>query len=1335
MNEPATKAGGGVDLVLAQMAPKEVAAAERVLEREGPAGLVLHARETLAKAEQVRADFDALGKELERPGADRAALVADYLRRTVADLRALERDLAELAARPGEVLDLPALGERSLLATLELEIAVEAALAVGRARVPADAASQVPLAALFELARIRGRWSRRSTALRWLRTMASGQLRPAAVASIAPVAEGLLDRDEHRWVQADAFAVLAVSDPDRALAIGLARLTAPGDGDDLLVRERIVVYVARTRHPSWAPLLERAASDPSDHVRIGAARHDTDMHRLERLARGDASPKVRATALASLARRFRAQAFPVIAERLDVDDAGIVLRVAAEELVGLAKQGQGASRQPVLDLLGRALARPKLDGEARTVIQQSLARLDVLTDPYLALVYDLMKGAVARAPVGGGVRFVGKALATLDDDRLGRVLAVLAQDDFSVGADRDGDAVVLYRGEPRRTAAWRVAYEILHPGASKRQAYDHTWARKPRGRLRAPPTGLAEITATSVPGERVLVPGRGDWGREVPLLDDVLSTGVLFPKPTAIVSDVGVTMIYPAEGLGARAAGWVRATMGYAKLADLRKRALESSEAAVQASYAREIAAKVGARFAFFPRSFGPGTPTPAPPPQLPSGGGPLPPAHAALLALPAIEPIVRDFLTYGSSIVGNRLPHVAAYSAVLLLGMLARGAVIKRSIDADRRAIPLVIGGWGTRGKSGTERLKAGFLQGMGYEVLVKTTGCEAMFIHALPGVTASEVFIYRPYDKATVWEQRNLLALGRRFGVRAFLWECMALQPDLVNLLQSQWMRDDYSTITNAYPDHEDVQGPAGFDVATVISEFVPVHGRLFTAEDQMLPIIRERARARGTTLVAVGGRDADLIADDMLARFPYHEHPRNIALVSAVARAMGVSQTVAIAEMADNVVPDLGVLKTYPTVEHEGRELSFTNGMSANERTGALSNWKRMSFDKHDPDGQPSRWIVTVVNNRADRVARSEVFARFIVDDVSAHFHVLIGTNVTGLFGYVQAALAKRLAESSLTKDAPAAERRAIADQRLDAALVFLKVPKTTAESVLAELQAVGATAPAAGTIEAALTPAGSAESYEASKRAVEAALPQLSPPLRRTVAMRRTARALRQAVAELVSSDPARLDAVFRAAYEAMYMETIVPLYDSALSGDQIIDRIAKLVPEGAHAAIMGIQNIKGTGLDFVYRWVAVDRVARAVARLDAASPDARADGVRELVVHDDYGLLDAKMALEALPRVSDPALASQVAALGPRLRAIVEKRSAALTAARADTFGDKVRAFVGKTFDYMDSIRRQNMARRVVDDLVAGRISHPQAAIRMRDVVARAKGAWMRKKIG
>jgi len=39
---------------------------------------------------------------------------------------------------------------------------------------------------------------------------------------------------------------------------------------------------------------------------------------------------------------------------------------------------------------------------------------------------------------------------------------------------------------------------------------------------------------------------------------------------------------------------------------------------------------------------------------------------------------------------------------------------------------------------------------------------------------------------------------------------------------------------------------------------------------------------------------------------------------------------------------------VLKTYPTVIYRGRKLTFTNGMSANERAGFMSNWTRLAFD---------------------------------------------------------------------------------------------------------------------------------------------------------------------------------------------------------------------------------------------------------------------------------------------------------------------------------------------------------------------------------------------------
>ena len=78
------------------------------------------------------------------------------------------------------------------------------------------------------------------------------------------------------------------------------------------------------------------------------------------------------------------------------------------------------------------------------------------------------------------------------------------------------------------------------------------------------------------------------------------------------------------------------------------------------------------------------------------------------------------------------------------------------RSVDRDRARLALVIGGWGTRGKSGTERLKAALLQGLGFENLVKTTGCEAMFIHSLPGVPA----IVQGTNGRVAWGFTNLTA-----------------------------------------------------------------------------------------------------------------------------------------------------------------------------------------------------------------------------------------------------------------------------------------------------------------------------------------------------------------------------------------------------------------------------------------------------------------------------------------------------------------------------------------------------------------------------------------------
>ena len=196
------------------------------------------------------------------------------------------------------------------------------------------------------------------------------------------------------------------------------------------------------------------------------------------------------------------------------------------------------------------------------------------------------------------------------------------------------------------------------------------------------------------------------------------------------------------------------------------------------------------------------------------------------------------------------------------------------------------------------------------------------------------------------------------------------MALTPAFVRILQ-RWMGDDFTTITNTYPDHEDLMGPAGINVPEVMTEFIPTSGVLCTSEEQMLPVLAQGAVAQGTRLRAVGWREVGLLTPDILQRFPYQEHPHNIALLLSLAAELGVPADFALKEMADRVVPDIGVLKSFPAAAVNGRRLEFVNGMSANERYATLANWERMGFDRQDPQVEPGVWISTVVNNRADRV----------------------------------------------------------------------------------------------------------------------------------------------------------------------------------------------------------------------------------------------------------------------------------------------------------------------------------------------------------------------------
>ncbi len=1267
---------------------------------------------------------------------------------------------------------------------------------------------------------------------------ASGSTEAFEARNLGAAVRRATSRDEHPWVQGAALEVILRLSPRFAEPILSARLLElPADlpPRDFLVRRQIVDLLAGDGDEKAHALIHRvlAQRDPSEHVRLGlcaavARSRAPAAPRSLRIPAGldpavpEPSPRVRAAAAAAARAAIAAApveqrpdrvsaAVEILCGMLGREEHALPLAAACEEAGALALElgalargdgGEVARRllrdagprllASLLELSSRSGRPPRVHEAAAGAAEQVSRALDPERDAwttYLAAVAaEIRPGRsrtldLARLPAG---------LPPLPDDPvwLGRILAELTRGDWGLAASRRGGRLALWRGDHFRRRLWRVLHELRHPMPNKRQAFAHTVGRAPRGELRAPPGGLDEVTETLVPGERVVVEEEGTWARHLPAVDDLLHLPVWEPRAIQIFSSQGVTTIEPPPALWARLANRLRLSLRYGELAHARLQSLRGAEPHERQRFTAEVGRELGIRQSFTRYPYG--TMTAVAPAHLQALFGAPPAGEEAQgdsapvgKALAALSPVtdawhqVKDWLDlhgyYFLSPIQNSQAALALFAGGFVTFFLAEAAWKRRRIDRARARIPLTIGGWGTRGKSGTERLKAALFHGLGYEVLVKTTGCEAMIIHAVPDEPARELFIFRSYDKATIWEMRDTLELAAALGCEVYLWECMALTPRYVELLQRDWMRDDIVTLTNAYPDHEDTQGPAGINVAECVTSFIPDAATCVTSEVNFLPLFADAARERGTRLLSVGTRAAELIAEDLLALFPYKEHPRNIALVARLAEELGIDASLAIATMAEHVVPDIGVLKVYPPARVRGRVLSFANGMSANERTGFLNNWRRTGMHTIDPGTEPERMVVTVVNNRADRVTRSEVFARILVEDAAADVHVLIGTNLSGLTSYLHAELHRHVAELEVV--VPEDLRAASATQpfvRLGRHLGRLRVPHPDLPQVLRRLEIYaagvgleviaerrhnvedevrrifsgGPLAVAAvraeiaadellwAAVDGALRPA-RARQDELVEVSASPSRDDLTVHFGAQLARLAVHARLRARLEDELSSGRPDLDgfhAAFRAAYRELFLDSLVVVANPGEKGDAVIDRCARACPPGTTVSLMGIQNIKGTGLDFVYRWLALDHVTALTAEIASGNPERRLRALRALESFEDHGMLDAGAAAAALAAIPTAGLSGADLAYIRKVQAKVTRvhqaRLAALGVSRATDLVGRMLERAERWLDPLDSIRRRSHAGQVMRDLVARRISHARAAVEMRKLYDRQKGGWL-----
>ncbi len=1159
-----------------------------------------------------------------------------------------------------------------------------------------------------------------------------------------------------RWTQVTALQLCAECLPEpalRSLVSELLESRLPDDG--MVIRAAAVRCLDRVREQQRFRLVRRIAADPSEHVRqelarwAGASSAGRALRTLIRLALQDASPRVRGVALRELSRRAGWDARsatltqPVLVRCLSAAQPPLVLRVALAcvptwvTLAGKDRQ-QHQLWAALAALVNDATVKPEAAEQAAAVLRE----LEVGRSPELGRIAARCSEVLASLGEGQSARI---RIDGTEADVV-RALRVAARGDHAVGLKLLGKGRYrLTRGEPRRLRLWRLWHELRSPMPDKRRGYVHSRARVPIGDYVVPPVGMAEVTPTRVHGERLLHGPVGGWGLFLPRVDDLLGAA-LSATPVRLVTAFGTIVVAGPQGARQRLAAFYWLSRNYPLACALRESALESREPSGQTAFVARARA-LGFRIELDP---GDGS--------LEMGGSQLslasqlPLRYLGLVGTAGLLPsdLLQQFFVHALSPNANEPRQLAIVVWLIFALFVVRAAGIMQGIGHNRERIPLTIGGWGTRGKSGSERLKSALFHALRYDVVVKTTGCEAMFIHAQRDLPAQEIFIYRPYDKATIWEQRNMLEVAAQLRAQVFLWECMALQPRFVDTLIDEWMQDPLTTLTNAYPDHEDIQGPGGEDVARVIGRFMPRGGTSFTTEEQMLPLLRDAARNKGARLIAVPPLEADLLPLDLLDRLPYQEHPRNVALVLRLAEHFEVDREFALVEIADHVVLDLGVLKTYPESAYRGRRMVFSNGMSANERAGFMSNWTRLEFDKHDVDANDDVVTTLVVNNRADRVARSRVFAQILVDDAPANAVVIINSNLGGMLSFITEALDKKLQIFCVTGDG--GPERIL--ERFDAAMRWLKVPgrPDALQRSLQRMLAAAGVAPADAEAAAGndvLCPVLAAAEPEALVAALSSALSEIAPQAsdglkrdivhhlgeqaRRISRMRLARQELEQAVA---AGKLDGVDELARKAYRELFLDRIHILWNTGATGDQVIDFITDHLPPGSLARLMGAQNIKGTGLDFVYRWLAIDSVDQRLRRL--ANPESRQEALSWLGSYADCGLLGAIRARDELLRIrdsQDPSWAPYehlLVGVIARLEALVQERTARLASQTSAGALARALGYVEAWVDHYDSARRSKFAARVLLDLFAARIGHGRAALLLREVTARQKGGWLLK---
>jgi hypothetical protein len=216
--------------------------------------------------------------------------------------------------------------------------------------------------------------------------------------------------------------------------------------------------------------------------------------------------------------------------------------------------------------------------------------------------------------------------------------------------------------------------------------------------------------------------------------------------------------------------------------------------------------------------------------------------------------------------------------------------------------------------------------------------------------------------------------------------------------------------------------------------------------------------------------------------------------------------------------------------------------------------------------------------------------------------------------------------------------------------------------------------------------------------------------------------------------------ASLDGAFRQLIRRWFSRKVVVI-DGQVSGDQIVRRICEATPPGFLNRIMGLQNIKGVGLDFVYRWQAWEKCHEACGLLRSPKVQNFQEGLQMLVDHQEFGWLGAETIratveeVRGSPRAHRERFQAELDEILARLSQALQQSDARESGTpRRDGLWSTVLDLVEQFLDVADVVKRRRRASQIYRDLAAERISRQRAAAELRAINERQHGGWLGKRI-